>query len=79
MLILSRHAGESIRIGQDVRIVVIQVGGGKVRLGIEGPRELRILREELYEMVSDMNREARTAEQSALDAWLGAAKDGEKA
>ena len=76
MLILSRRAGEAIRIGTDVRIVVVQLGGGKVRIGIEGPRELRILREELYEMVSDMNREATTAgaEQLALDDILGATK-----
>lgn len=76
MLILSRRAGEAIRIGTDVRIVVVQLGGGKVRLGIEGPRELRILREELYEMVSDMNREATSAavEPLALDDILGAAR-----
>jgi carbon storage regulator len=70
MLILSRHAGEAIRIGHDVRIVVIHVGGGKVRLGIEGPKQLRILREELYDMVIDLNQQAKTSDQDALDAWL---------
>jgi carbon storage regulator CsrA len=48
MLILSRQSGEAIRIGPDIRIVVTHVGGGKVRLGIEGPKDMRILREELY-------------------------------
>ena len=70
MLILSRHAGEAIRIGQDVRIVVIHVGGGKVRLGIEGPKQLRILREELYEMASDLNQQATAPDPGALEAWL---------
>ncbi len=70
MLILSRHAGEAIRIGHDVRIVVIHVGGGKVRLGIEGPKQLRILREELYDMVIDLNQQAKATDQDALDAWL---------
>ncbi len=70
MLILSRHAGEAIRIGQDVRIVVIHVGGGKVRLGIEGPKQLRILREELYELVSSLNQQATAPDPDALAAWL---------
>ncbi len=70
MLILSRHAGEAIRIGEDVRIVVVHVGGGKVRLGIEGPKQLRILREELYTLVSELNQQARASDQGDLDAWL---------
>jgi carbon storage regulator len=74
MLILSRHAGEAIRIGNDVRIVVLQVGAGKVRIGIEGPRETRILREELYEMVIDLNQQAQTQDQGAIAAWLLEAK-----
>lgn len=74
MLILSRHAGEAIRIGQDIRLVVVHVGGGKVRLGIEGPKHLRILREELYNMVIDLNQQAQTPDGAALDAWLQNAK-----
>ncbi|SCC91088.1 putative Carbon storage regulator CsrA [Thiomonas sp. X19] len=74
MLILSRHAGEAIRIGQDVRIVVVHVGGGKVRLGIEGPKQLRILREELYTLVSDLNQQAQAPDQGTLDAWLEGTK-----
>lgn len=47
MLVLSRAEAESILIGDDIRIKVIRVGGDKVRLGIEAPRELHIVREEL--------------------------------
>lgn len=75
MLILSRHAGEAIRIGQDIRLLVVHVGGGKVRLGIEGPKHLRILREELYDMVIDLNQQAQAPDQVTLDAWLQGAKD----
>ncbi len=74
MLILSRHAGEAIRIGADIRIVVIHVGGGKVRLGIEGPKNTRILREELYDMVIDLNQQAKATDGDALEAWLQAEK-----
>lgn len=70
MLILSRRSGEAIRIGKDIRIVVVQLGGGKVRLGIEGPRELRILREELYEMIAGLNQQAQANDPGALDRWL---------
>ena len=49
MLVLSRKIGESIRIGEDGRIAVtvVQVSGNMVRLGIEAPREVPIVREEL--------------------------------
>ncbi len=70
MLILSRRSGEAIRIGKDIRIVVVQLGGGKVRLGIDGPRDLRILREELYDMVAGLNQRAQRADPGALDQWL---------
>lgn len=81
MLILSRRSGEAIRIGKDIRIVVVQVGAGKVRLGIEGPRDLRILREELYDMVAGMNQRAQGADPLALEQWLQqpAAKSGDGA
>ena len=70
MVILSRRSGEAIRIGTDIRIVVVQLGGGKVRLGIDGPRDLRILREELYELVAGLNQQAQAPDPGALDRWL---------
>ena len=47
MLVLSRKAGESIQIGENVRITVVDLGRGKVRLGVEAPRGVRVLRNEL--------------------------------
>lgn len=44
MLAITRKAGEAIRIGDDVRIVVLDISGGKVRLGIDAPGQ-RVLRE----------------------------------
>ncbi len=49
MLVLSRKVGERIRIGDDVTITVVRITGGGVRLGIEAPVELSIIREELHE------------------------------
>lgn len=48
MLVLSRHEDESIRIGDDIKIVVVAIRGDKVRLGIEAPRDLSVHREEVW-------------------------------
>ncbi len=47
MLILTRHAGESIRIGDDVEITVLRIKGTQVRLGVNAPPGVRVRREEL--------------------------------
>jgi carbon storage regulator len=47
MLVLSRKTGESVRIGDDVRVTVLRIGPSSVRVGIEAPAYLGILREEL--------------------------------
>lgn len=48
MLVLSRHKDESIVIGDDTVITVVDIRGDKVRLGIEAPRDVPIHREEVY-------------------------------
>lgn len=47
MLVLTRKAGESICIGDDVHVTVIEVRGNKVRLGIDAPSDVRVHRQEL--------------------------------
>ena len=49
MLVLSRKPGEKVLIGSDISFAVIAVRGNRVRIGIEAPAELSILREELYD------------------------------
>jgi carbon storage regulator len=58
MLILHRRRAEALRIGKDIRIVVLESDGGGTRLGIEAPREIEILREELIEQVQAENLRA---------------------
>ncbi|MEM7314209.1 MAG: carbon storage regulator CsrA [Planctomycetota bacterium] len=48
MLVLSRKVGERIKIGDGITITVVRVSGGGVRLGIEAPPEMAVVREELY-------------------------------
>ena len=51
MLVLSRKKNESIIIGEDIVITVIEVRGDKVRLGIQAPREVPIHRSEVYDAI----------------------------
>lgn len=47
MLVLSRRESERIRLGDSIVVTVVQVAGDRVRLGIEAPPEIRVLRDEL--------------------------------
>ena len=53
MLVLSRKVGERILIGPDIAVTVERVTGGGVRLGIEAPPELPVVREELAQAIQD--------------------------
>jgi carbon storage regulator len=64
MLILSRRPGESLTIGDEITITVVGVSGNQIRLGITAPREVRVLREEIYRAMQDENRAAANAAES---------------
>jgi len=66
MLILTRKKDEAIRLGEDIRIVLVQIKGGQVRLGIECPSTMRVLREELYEAVRQQNLQALSSDPSQI-------------
>lgn len=53
MLVLSRKIGERILIGDDIRVTIVRVGGGGVRVGIEAPANLNVVREELKDRASE--------------------------
>ena len=55
MLTLTRSVGESIRIGEDIEVYVVEVRGGTVRLGFKAPREVAIHREEVYKQIAEAN------------------------
>lgn len=56
MLILTRRPGESLTIGDDVVVTVVSVTGNQIRLGITAPREVRVLREEVYKAMQEENQ-----------------------
>jgi carbon storage regulator len=58
MLVLTRKLGESIAIDDHIKIVVVQIKGKQVRLGIEAPKETKIHREEVYLAIQEQNKAA---------------------
>jgi len=64
VLVLARKAEESILIGNDIRVKVISIDKGVVKLGIDAPDNVTILRDELAQDVADINIEANTHAQT---------------
>jgi carbon storage regulator len=64
MLILTRKEGESLRLGEDIKITVVSVKGGHVRLGITAPRDVAVHREEIYERIARESPQAAPDEKS---------------
>src|SRR5271155_2989420 len=62
MLVLSRHRDESIIIGDDIVITVVDIRGDKVRLGIAAPIEISVHRQEVYDAIQRENRQASRLE-----------------
>jgi len=62
MLVLSRQKDESIMIGDDVEITIVDVRGDKVRLGITAPKEIPVHRMEVYEAIQREKREKQAQE-----------------
>jgi len=58
MLVLSRKPGQSILIGDNIEVKIIEVQGDQVRIGINAPRDVYILRKELMDEVRQVNRQA---------------------
>lgn len=52
MLVLSRKPGESVTIGDEVRITVLSISGKQVRIGIEAPSDIAVHREEIYNKIA---------------------------
>ena len=64
MLVLSRHRDESIMIGDDVVITIVDIRGDKVRLGIDAPQHIPVHRQEVYEAIKRENAKAASMKTS---------------
>jgi len=67
MLVLTRKSGEGIRIGEDIRVVIVDAKEGSVKLGIAAPEEVPIHRDEIYERIKQENIIAAKASSGDFD------------
>lgn len=67
MLTLTRKVGESIRIGDDIEIVVKEIRRNQVRIGIVAPREVPIYREEVYESIQAEEEPSEDQDETGTD------------
>ncbi len=58
MLILTRRLGESIQIGDEIRITFLEIKGKQIRIGIEAPKAVTVHREEVYKIIKEQNLQA---------------------
>lgn len=64
MLALSRKLGESIVIGNDIEITILEVKGDQVKIGINAPKSVSVYRKEIYLQIQESNKEAAKSEVS---------------
>ena len=67
MLVLSRQKDESIIIGDDVEVVIVDVRGDKVRLGITAPKNISVHRREVYEAIQREKKDKADADKGSAD------------
>ncbi|MDF2457819.1 MAG: csrA [Nitrospira sp.] len=69
MLVLTRKTTEGITIGPNIRVVVLDIKGGQVRLGIEAPHAVQVHRDEVYARILEENKQAALVDDIALPAF----------
>jgi carbon storage regulator len=76
MLVLSRRPGESVVIGDDVTVTVLEVRGDVIRIGIAAPRSVAVHRAELLEQLKSVNRDAASPSEDAVQSLSEALRSG---
>jgi len=66
MLVLTRKKGETILIGEDIEITVVQAAGDQVKIGINAPKNMQIIRKELFDDVKNANQSALEQQENIL-------------
>lgn len=67
MLILNRKAGESIIIGEDIEITILEIEDGRIKIGIDAPRDINILRKEIYIDITEENKKSLEIDSDILN------------
>jgi carbon storage regulator len=69
MLILTRKLGESIAIGDDIKITFLDIKGKQLRIGIEAPKHVSVHRDEIYQAIQEQNLQAAGSDIQISDVW----------
>ena len=69
MLILTRKLGESIAIGDDIKITFLDIKGKQLRIGVEAPRNVSVHRGEIYQMIQEQNLHAAASDMKVSEIW----------
>jgi carbon storage regulator len=69
MLILTRKLGESIAVGDDIKITFLEMNGRQLRIGIEAPRSVAVHRGEIYQIIQEQNQQAAASDMTLSDLW----------
>jgi carbon storage regulator len=78
MLVLSRQRDESIMIGDNVQVTIVDIRGDKVRLGIVAPAEIPVHRKEVYDAIQRENRKAAGVSTADVPAVASPRRNGRK-
>ena len=76
MLVLTRKLGESIRIGDNIIVKIVDLDGRHVKLGIEAPRSIAVNREEIFERIQRENKAASTTQDQSVQNIAAAFRKG---
>lgn len=71
MLVLTRKQGQSIVIGDSIEVYIVEVRGDQVRVGIQAPRTIPVVRREVLEQIGTANREAALIDPNTVQALSG--------
>lgn len=69
MLILTRKLGETIAIGDDIKITFLDIKGKQIRIGVEAPKNVSVHRGEIYQMIQEQNLQAASTDIKLPDIW----------
>lgn len=69
MLILTRKLGESIAIGDDIKITFLDIKGKQLRIGIDAPKHVSVHRNEIYQVIQEQNIQAAVSNIKIADVW----------